>query len=116
MLIKRINVISILILQTVFVKQVFAQELSQTEETVPKFLNIPFNFDTHVSQGWIYSWDGTTHGATDFSCRGGIKILAAADGLAMQSVQKPKKSGDQTYGNFVFIKHDNGYSSLYGHF
>lgn len=77
-----------------------------------KFLSIPFPIDTELMQGWYYTW-GQTHGATDYYCDIGDPIYAAADGLAMSSIQMSDPA--YSYGNFVFIRHENGYSTLYAH-
>ncbi len=82
-----------------------------------KFLNIPFSHKVNLLQGWIYADGdiaGKTHYAADYRCTLGDKIYAAASGLAMHSMQARVGRG-HTFGNFVFIKHDNGFASLYGH-
>ena len=78
---------------------------------VPRFLTLPFSdASTRLTQGWTYEGyaDGQFHGGIDWSLEPGTPILAAADGVAMASEE-------WQYGNFVSIKHDNGYFTLYAH-
>jgi len=85
-----------------------------TQET---FLNLPFSTGVKLLQGWYYTVlvnGSKDHGATDYDCELGEPILAAADGLAMASVQLDSRT-KRGYGNFVLIKHKNGYATLYGH-
>ena len=76
-----------------------------------RFLSLPFSDDAvPVSEGWIYQSyrDGEFHGGVDWSLEPGTPILAAADGVAMACRQ-------WQYGNFVCVKHDNGYFTFYAH-
>ena len=87
------------------------RESSGDAQAVPRFLTLPFvEGSGTLSQGWIYTSfkDGQFHGGTDWSLDPGTPILAAADGVAMASRQ-------WQYGNFVVVKHDNGYFSFYAH-
>ncbi len=86
-------------------------------ENENKFLNIPFSHKITLLQGWVYADGdiaGKTHYAADYRCTLGDRIYAAESGLAMHSVQARMGRG-HTFGNFVFIKHDNGFATLYGH-
>ncbi len=87
------------------------------DDVTEKFLLLPLAADMHVLQGWVYTVKvngNLTHGAMDYDCELGQSVYASADGLAMSSRQVSAilKVG---YGDFVFIKHDNGYATLYGH-
>ena len=78
---------------------------------VPRFLTLPFPKGSgRLTQGWAYEGfrDGQLHGGVDWGLDQGAPILAAADGVAMACRQ-------WQYGNFVCIKHDNGYFTLYAH-
>jgi len=81
-------------------------------EVTPKFLAIPFKSDTNLLQGWYYD-HGKVHNGVDYSCELGDPIYAAADGIAMSCSRKPNST--YAFGKFVFIKHDNGYATLYAH-
>ena len=99
------------LLSLFFISRVIAQD-----NTV-KFLNLPFNLNVNLLQGWIYrggSLGGTTHGSIDYKCLLGDKIFASESGVAMHGFQ-PRIGKPHTYGNFIFIKHDNGYATLYAH-
>lgn len=86
-------------------------------ENIEKFLNLPFASDVKLLQGWFYtvlvngSYD---HGGIDYDCELGDPIYAASGGIAMSSIQLDGYT-KRGFGNFVLIKHDNGYASLYGH-
>ncbi len=51
-----------------------------------------------------------THGGTDIAAPTGTPLLAAADGVVVTASYQ-----DNGYGFYVKIKHDNTYSTLYGH-
>ena len=85
-----------------------------------KFLQLPLMVDwdkLKVLQGWLYTvkLNGSfEHGAMDYDCEPGEHIFAAADGIAMTSKQISAVT-HSGYGNFVFVRHTNGYATLYGH-
>ncbi len=86
-------------------------------EITPKFLNIPVSKNIDLMQGWYYvggNFKGKFHGGVDYNCNLGDKIYAAESGLAMYGFQRRIGSA-YTFGNYIFIKHDNGYASLYAH-
>ncbi len=51
-----------------------------------------------------------THGGTDIAAPTGTPLLAAADGVVVTASYQ-----DKGYGYYVKIKHDDTYSTLYGH-
>jgi len=86
-------------------------------QTVTHFLGFPLeDISTHISAGWLYD-DNVRHKGIDYPAPRGTKVLAAADGMAMTSVEplNPNNPTKNRYGTFVLIKHDNGYSTLYAH-
>ncbi|MBP9732392.1 MAG: peptidoglycan DD-metalloendopeptidase family protein [Candidatus Magasanikbacteria bacterium] len=99
-----------------FISIIFGKNAFANQE-IAKFLILPFSSEIKLLQGWEYTMlvrGNKTHGAIDYDCNLGDPIYASYGGEAMASVQVEKKSG-AGYGNFVFIKHDNGYATLYGH-
>ena len=88
-----------------------------TEEKIQQFLNLPFERNIKLLQGWYYNVlvnGSKNHGAIDYDCELGNPVYAAFDGLAMTSIQLDART-KRGYGNFVLIKHENGYATLYGH-
>ena len=102
-------------------------DIAVLAEIPPHFLTLPFS-DTKIKiqQGWIYTFDPNpnAHKGIDY-VKGTIDqsntwqsfdIIAAADGVAMQSSQPGKG-----YGTFVYIRHEevdeNGknYFTIYAH-
>jgi hypothetical protein len=86
-------------------------------ENNENFLQLPLASKLRVLQGWLYTVKvngGYDHGAMDYDCELGESVYAASDGVAMSSKQISIVNG-AGYGNFVLIKHENGYASLYGH-
>jgi hypothetical protein len=83
-----------------------------------RFLTFPLLDDsTAVYHGWYYP-DGELHKAVDYKAAAGTDVLAAADGVAIGSCQPPvdrQTSTKDTYGQFVLINHQNGFSTLYAH-
>jgi len=89
----------------------------KSEYSSERFLNIPFSRNINLIQGWTYTGgfrEGKQHSAIDYFCEIGEKIFAAEGGVAMSSLQIDVDL-KQGYGNYVFIKHENGYASLYAH-
>jgi len=91
----------------------------------PKFLTLPFRTPgVKVQQGWIYTFnpDPNAHQGVDYikgeidnsSTWQSFDVVAAADGVAMQSTS-------ETYGRFVLIRHNetdslgNNYFTLYAY-
>jgi len=107
--------------------------ISQASAAVPQFLTLPFADENVVlQQGWVYSEElrgSTKHEGIDY-IRGEVgsdsstwtsfDVHAAADGVAMESVQ-PSVGENIGYGRFVIIRHnetdDQGrhYFTLYAH-
>jgi hypothetical protein len=80
---------------------------------VDPFLSLPFQGATvHVEQGWRYSW-GSLHRGMDYPLERGHAVRAAADGRAIASVRIIK--GQESYGRFVLINHENGFTTIYAH-
>ena len=96
-----------------------------TSPRAPKFLTLPFRDpDIKIQQGWIYTFnpDPNAHQGLDYikgeidnsSTWQSFDVVAAADGVAMQSTS-------ETYGTFVLIRHNeidsegNNYFTLYAH-
>ncbi|MDP2233036.1 MAG: M23 family metallopeptidase [Actinomycetota bacterium] len=77
-----------------------------------RFLWLPLDSATGLLQGWKYD-SGGKHEGIDYDTPVGTPILAAADGVAMSSTQA--LGSTYSYGNFVLIKHPNGYYTLYAH-
>ncbi len=93
------------------------KSISVAANNTDQFLQLPIASSIKVLQGWIYTMPvngNLNHGAMDYDCEPGESIFAASDGIAMSSRQVSAVSGFG-YGNFVFIKHDNEYATLYGH-
>ncbi len=87
------------------------------EESVEKFLTVPLASSVRLLQGWYYTVvvnGNKNHGAIDYDCEIGEPVYAAFDGVAMSSVQLDLLI-QRGYGNFVLIRHENGYATLYGH-
>lgn len=74
---------------------------------------LPLQAGTYtISRGW--GQDGNEfHKGIDFAASGGTKIYAAAPGTVTYAKFGSAPYGG--YGNVVVIKHDDTYSSLYGH-
>lgn len=49
------------------------------------------------------------------SSKKGSKILASADGVVIYSKSSSEKISDNSFGNFIIIKHSNGYFTAYGY-
>ncbi len=99
-----------------FISIIFGKNAFASQE-IQRFLILPFSSEIRLLQGWEYTMlvrGNKIHGGIDYDCNLGDPIYASYDGEAMTSVQVEKKSG-AGYGNFVFIKHHNGYATLYGH-
>jgi len=66
-----------------------------------------------VWHGWLYD-DGSLHRGIDYVVPLGTPVVAAADGIAMSSVQPINLvfSNKDAYGTFVLIQHPNGLSTL----
>ena len=79
-------------------------------QAAPQFLSLPFrDNDVILLQGWV-STDGSVHRGIDYvqgtllsSTWTPFDVVAAADGVAIQSFQGGSNSG---FGNFVLIRHD----------
>ena len=74
---------------------------------------LPLQAGTYtISRGW--GRDGNEfHKGIDFAAAGGVKIYAAAPGTVTYAQFGSAPYGG--YGNVVVIKHDDTYSTLYGH-
>lgn len=95
----------------------WGKNISTAVEINDKFLQLPLATDLRVLQGWVYTvkvLGNLNHGAMDYDCEPGEQVYVASDGIAMSSRQISAVSG-AGYGNFVFVKHTNGYATLYGH-
>lgn len=74
----------------------------------------PFENDQYISSRFgtrvdPISGEIKTHGGTDIAAPLGTPILAAADGVVVTA------TWHNSYGYYVKIKHDDTYSTLYGH-
>ena len=74
----------------------------------------PFENDQYISPRFgarvdPISGEVKTHGGTDIAAPLGTPILAAADGVVVTA------TWHNSYGYYVKIKHDDTYSTLYGH-
>lgn len=74
----------------------------------------PFENDQYISSRFgtridPISGEVKTHGGTDIAAPLGTPILAAADGVVVTA------TWHNSYGYYVKIKHDDTYSTLYGH-
>ncbi|MDX9953134.1 MAG: Ig-like domain-containing protein [Anaerolineae bacterium] len=82
--------------------------------TAERFLGLPFaDASEFVAAGWLYN-GGSYHGGIDWMLDYNTEIYAAADGVAMVTEQ-PDDGSHYAYGIFVYIKHNNGYYTLYAH-
>ena len=84
------------------------------------FLTFPSTIVLHPVQGWYYNDGLKYHGGIDILEEPGSNVLAAAGGLAISSCQFPLVADPQnpdhlSFGQFVLIDHQNGYSTLYAH-
>ena len=63
----------------------------------------------------------SSHKGVDIGFRGGNNdyILAHSDGIIINAISGKKNNlkakGNETYGNYIKIKHYNGYYTLYAH-
>jgi len=84
-----------------------------------QFLRLPLQDATlNVYNGWIYRGSEKKHRAVDYKTARSTMVYASADGLAISSCQPPLANSDpskDTYGQFVFMVHPNGYTTLYAH-
>lgn len=80
-----------------------------------KLLSLPFIAQPIITSGWIYDDSREPHRGIDYVLPLNHPVLAAADGIAFTSVQPTDSNGNLTYGTFVLINHENGYSTLYAH-
>ena len=67
---------------------------------------------------YLSRWMGGSHTGTDIAGPEGTPIVAAADGVVTTAYHWNGivTRGDwNSYGNYVVIDHENGYSTLYGH-
>lgn len=79
------------------------------------YFNSPLALGTYnISSGYGYRW-GKLHKGIDFAAPEGTKIYAAASGTVVFASFGLPGSGFGGYGNVVLIKHNNTYSTLYGH-
>jgi murein DD-endopeptidase MepM/ murein hydrolase activator NlpD len=79
------------------------------------FLTFPLSDAQHsLYHGWYYS-PKHLHKAIDIKQPLDASVLAAAPGLAISSCQPYLGDGNDTFGLFVLVHHDNGYSTLYAH-
>lgn len=74
----------------------------------------PFENDQYISSRFgtrvdPISGEIKTHGGTDIAAPLGTPILAAADGVVVTA------TWSNSYGYYIKIKHDDTYSTLYGH-
>lgn len=60
-----------------------------------------------ITAGWTYN-DGSSHKAIDLRCSPGTPVYAAESGkvVTVQKWDGKTKTGMQSYGNMVYIKHD----------
>jgi len=88
------------------------------ENVLSDRLELPFEYCRPVSgmdsSGFGYREhpvDGVTkfHYGTDFAAETGTEILAFADGTVYSL------GTNDSFGNYIIIRHDGGYSSLYAH-
>ena len=85
---------------------------------VPTYVEQGLNMEQQITSwfGWRGAIAGTSHAGANFhtgldiSAGGSPPIVAARDGVIIRNTN----DGD-VYGNYIVIKHDNGYYTLYGH-
>ncbi|MBX4210465.1 peptidoglycan DD-metalloendopeptidase family protein [Candidatus Parcubacteria bacterium] len=61
------------------------------------------------------AYGGKGHNGVDFAAAIGTRILAAADGIVEGTGNTDLVCPGASYGKWVFIRHNNGLSTLYGH-
>ncbi len=71
------------------------------------------NTDFATKNPQIYSGHG--HTGVDFAAVTGTRILAALDGVVLGTGNTDLTCPNASFGKWVFIKHANGLSTLYGH-
>lgn len=76
----------------------------------------PIEYSHVLTAGWFYP-DGSYHGAIDLRAAIGTPVVAAAPGVIdwVQYWDGKTKTGNQSYGNVVRIRHSDGSASLYAH-
>ncbi|RJQ79287.1 M23 family metallopeptidase [Pseudonocardiaceae bacterium YIM PH 21723] len=84
-----------------------ARDAREAEKLRPKFMR-PIGSAGVVSSGFAARW-GTFHWGLDFAAPLGTPILAAADGVVIDS---GPASG---FGYWVRVRHDDGTITVYGH-
>ena len=71
------------------------------------------NTDFSTKNPQIYN--GRGHTGMDFAASSGTRILAARGGVVLGTGNTDATCPNASYGKWVFIKHDNGLSTLYAH-
>ena len=71
------------------------------------------NTDFSTKNPQIYN--GRGHTGMDFAASSGTRILSARGGIVLGTGNTDATCPNASYGKWVFIKHDNGLSTLYAH-
>ncbi len=71
------------------------------------------NTDFSTKNPQIYN--GRGHTGVDFAASTGTRVLAARAGVVLGTGNTDATCPNASYGKWVFIKHDNGLSTLYAH-
>ena len=71
------------------------------------------NFGVTSSSGRLYA--SGSHNGVDFRAAVGTRVMSAADGVIVGTGDTDVQKGCYSYGKWVFIEHDNGLSTVYGH-
>ena len=71
------------------------------------------NTDFSTKNPQIYN--GRGHTGMDFAASSGTRVLSARGGIVLGTGNTDATCPNASYGKWVFIKHDNGLSTLYAH-
>ncbi|MBV9349165.1 MAG: peptidoglycan DD-metalloendopeptidase family protein [Patescibacteria group bacterium] len=61
------------------------------------------------------AYNGKGHNGVDFGAPEGTKVVAALSGTVLGTGNTDLEAGCYSYGKWVYVQHDNGLGSIYGH-
>ncbi|MEM2947876.1 MAG: M23 family metallopeptidase [Candidatus Bathyarchaeia archaeon] len=83
------------------------------------FLNLPLKNSARISCDFCcYKFrNGACHSGIDYGVRNNTEVIAAAAGIVDKVIEHHPSSPDRQagYGNYVRIRHSNGYWTIYAH-
>ena len=71
--------------------------------------------DTDFARAHAGVYNGKGHNGVDFAASVGTRVKSAGDGTVIATGDTDTTCAGASYGKWVFIKHNNGLSTLYGH-